>query len=75
MGDSPGESVTFKVILAFLLPLIIFIVSLIVSDRLFAGAIKTEGLQMALSLLLALLMTFVYVLITRVMSKQLGLDK
>lgn len=75
LGDSPGESVTFKVILAFLLPLIIFIVSLIVSDRLFAGAIKTEGLQMALSLLLALLMTFVYVLITRVMSKQLGLDK
>ena len=75
LGDSSDDSVTFKVILAFLLPLIIFIVSLVVSDRLFAGAIKTEGLQMALSLLLALLVTFVYILITRVMSKQPGLDK
>lgn len=75
MGDSPGESVTLKVILAFLLPLIVFIVSLAVSDRVFTGAIKTEGLQTALNLLLALLVTFVYILITRVMSKQLGLDK
>jgi len=75
LGDSPGESVTIKVILAFLLPLIVFIVSLAVSDIVFAGAIKAEGLQMALSLLLALLVTFICVLITRVMNKQLGLGK
>ena len=75
LGDSPCESVTLKAILAFLLPLIVFIVSLAVSDRVFTGAIKTEGLQMALNLLLALLVTFVYVLITRVVNKQLGLDK
>ncbi len=75
MGDSTGESVTLKVILAFLLPLIVFIVSLAVSVRVFSGAIKAEGLQMALSLLLALMVTFVCVLITRVMNEQLGLNK
>ena len=75
LGDSPGESVTLKVILAFLLPLIVFIVSLAVSDRVLTGTIKSEGLQMTLSLLLALFVTFVYVLITRVLNKQLGLDK
>jgi len=72
LGDSTGESVTLKVILAFLLPLIVFIASLSVSVRVFSGAIKAEGLQMALSLLLALMVTFVCVLITRVMNKQLG---
>ena len=75
LGDSPGKSVTLKVILAFLLPLIVFIVSLAVSDIVFTGVIKAEGLQMALSLLLALLVTFVCVLITRVMIKQHGLGK
>jgi hypothetical protein len=75
MGDSSGESVTFKVILAFLLPLIVFIVSLVVSDRLLNGAVKADGLKIVLSLLLALLMTSVYVFITRVLNKQLGLDK
>jgi uncharacterized membrane protein len=75
LGDSSGESVTLKVILAFLLPLIVFIVSLAVSDRVLTGAIKDERLQMALSFLLALLVTFVCVLITRVLNKQPGLGK
>jgi uncharacterized membrane protein len=75
LGDSSGESVTLKVILAFLLPLIVFIVSLAVSDRVLTGAIKAERLQMALSFLLALLVTFVCVLITRVLIKQPGLGK
>jgi hypothetical protein len=69
LGDSSGESVTLKVILAFLLPLIVFIVSLAVSDRCLTGAVKADGLKIILSLLLALLMTSVYVLITRVLNK------
>ncbi len=75
LGNSPGESVTLKVIFAFLLPLIVFIVSLAVFERVLARAINIEEVQMALSFLLALLVTFVCVLITRVMNKQLGLDK
>jgi len=72
LGDSPRESVTLKVILAFLLPLIVFIVSLAVSERVLARAINIEGVQIVLSFLLALLVTFVYVLITRVLNKQPG---
>jgi hypothetical protein len=75
LGDSSGESVTLMVILAFLLPMIVFIVSLAVSDRVLTGVIKTEKLQMALSFLLALLVTSVFVLITRVLNKQFGLGK
>jgi uncharacterized membrane protein len=75
LGDSSCESVTLKVILAFLLPLIVFIVSLAVSDIVFTRAIKAEGLQMALSLLLALLVTFVCVFIIKVLNKQPGLNK
>jgi len=75
LGDSPGESVTLKVILAFLLPLIVFIVSLAVFGRVLARAINNEGLQIALSFLLALLMTFVCVFIIKVLNKQPGLNK
>ncbi|MGB2862206.1 MAG: hypothetical protein WBC05_02680 [Sedimentisphaerales bacterium] len=75
MGNDSGESVTLKVILAFLLPLIVFIVSLAVSERVLAGAINIEEVQIALSFLLALLTTFVCVLITSVISNQLGLYK
>ena len=65
LGNDSGASVTLKVILAFLLPLIVFIVSLAISERILARAINIEEVQMALSLLLALLATFVCVLITR----------
>lgn len=69
LGDSPGESVTLKVILAFLLPLIVFIVSLAVSERVLARVISIEEVQMALSFLLALLVTFMCILIVRVINK------
>ena len=69
LGNDSGASVTLKVILAFLLPLIVFIVSLAVSERILARAINIEEVQIALSFLLALLATFVCVLITRVISK------
>jgi len=69
LGGSPGPSVALKVILAFLLPLMVFIVSLAVFERVLAGAIDTERMQTILSFVLALLVTFVCVLITRVINK------
>lgn len=69
MGDSPGPSVALNVILAFLLPLMVFIVSLAVFERVLVGEIDTERMQTAFSFVLALLATFVCVLITRVISK------
>ena len=70
LGDSPCPSVALKAILAFLLPLIVFIVSLAVFERVLAGTINNERVQIALSLLLALLVTFVCMLITRVINKK-----
>jgi len=75
LGNDSGASVTLKVILAFLLPLIVFIVSLAVFGSMLAGAISPEGLQITLSFLLSLLATFVCVFIIRVFNKQLGLNK
>ena len=69
LGGSKWPSVTIKAILAFLLPLIVFIVSLAVFERVLAGAINTERMQTALSFVLALLVTFVCILITRVINK------
>ena len=69
LGDSPGPSVALKAILAFLLPLMVFIVTLAVFERVLAGAISTEQMQTVLSFVLALLVTFVCVLITRVINK------
>ena len=75
LGNSSDASVALKAVLAFLLPLIVFIVSLAVSERVLASAISIEGLQIAISFLLALLMTFVCVFITRILMRLTGLDK
>lgn len=75
MGDSSSESVTLKVIIAFLLPLIVFIVSLAVSERVIFRAINIEAVRIALSLVLALIATFVYVFIAKIFDKQPGLNK
>jgi hypothetical protein len=71
LGNASGASVVLKVILAFLLPLIIFIVSLAVSERVLAGAINIEKLKIVLSLLPALLVTFICIFIIRVINKKL----
>ena len=71
LGDVEGPSVVIKVIVAFLLPLVVFIVSLAVFQEIFVRAISSQGLQSALSLLLALLVTFVCILIVRVVRKRI----
>jgi len=72
LGNTSGPSVVLKVILAFLLPLIVFIASLAVFERLLAGTINNGRAQIALSLLLALLVVFVCMLITRVINRKLS---
>lgn len=71
LGKSSGASVVLKVILAFLLPLIVFIVSLAVSVRVLTGVIGVEKLQTVVSLLPALLATFVCIFIIRTINKRL----
>jgi len=74
LRDIKGPSVVIKAIVAFLLPLVVFIVSLAVFGEVFAKAIKTQHVQTILSLVLALLVTFVCILIVRAINRRVGQD-
>ncbi len=65
LGHAEGPSVVSSVVVAFLLPILTFIISLAVSERILARAIEAKGLLTAVSFLLALLVTFAMVLIIR----------
>ena len=69
IGNFKGPSVTYRVILALVVPLIAFIVSLVVFDLILAGMIETKGLRTALIFLLALSVTLIIVLITRATNR------
>ena len=75
LGNAKGPSFTLKVIVAFLLPLIVFIVSLAIFERVFARSIGAEGLRTAISLLMATLVTFVFILGIKLIGKRIGRAK
>jgi hypothetical protein len=70
LGDAEGPPVGAKVCLAFLVPLVVFIVSLGICERILNGQIKNVHILSVISLLLALLVTFTCILITRVVRRQ-----
>jgi len=72
LGDVEGPSVVIKVIVAFLLPLVVFIVSLAVFQEIFVRAISSQRLQAAFSFLLALVVTFVCISIVRMIRKRIS---
>ena len=71
LGNVKGPSVVSKVIVAFLLPGVVFIVSLAVFEEIFAEVVSAGKLQTLLSFLIAVLMTFVCILIVQVINRQL----
>ena len=68
LANTKGRSVAFKVVAAFLLPILVFIASLAAFERILAEAIHRNELQTALNFLLALLSAGVCVLIIRAVS-------
>lgn len=72
MGEMKGPSVTVKVVLAFLLPLVIFIVSLAAFQEVFSRVTDSQAAQTALSLLMALLVAAVCVLILGLTNRRLN---
>jgi hypothetical protein len=72
LGAMKGPSVVVKVVLAFLLPLVIFIASLAAFGEIFAGATDSQPAQTALSLLPALLVTSGCVLIMGAINRRLN---
>ncbi len=84
LDNSTCPSVVTKTIVAFLLPLVVFIVSLFVFDKIFSAAggnllfsqngdpVNAQKLQTAVGFLVALLVTSVCVFVTRAINKKLN---
>lgn len=75
LGKAGGPSVVIKTIVAFLLPLVVFIAALAIFKAILAGIINSKEAQTALSFLLALSVTFVAVLVIKMIGKQLRKDR
>ena len=75
LGGIEGPSIVKKVLLAFLLPLVVFIALLAIFERMFSGVISAGQAQSALSFVSALLLTFVCIILTRMINRQFGQDK
>lgn len=71
LGNVKGPSVVSKAILAFLLPLVVFVVSLAVFEEILAEAVNIKELRTVLSFVVALLATFICILIVKAVDRQL----
>jgi uncharacterized membrane protein YoaK (UPF0700 family) len=65
LASNDASSLVSRSIIAFLLPIAVFIVSLVVLQELLDKAINSKAMITALSFLLALLPVFVYLLIIK----------
>lgn len=72
LGSVRGPSILGRVVLAFLLPMLVFIGSLAVFERAAGKAAAAKDVQTALSLLLAAAATLVCVLATRAIDKRIS---
>jgi len=61
LGNSKSPSVVFKVVVAFLMPLVVFIAALAAFEKILAGTISGKELRTGLSFMLALGVTFIVV--------------
>jgi len=75
IGDAKGPSVIWRVLIAFLLPIMVFIASLAAFEKISAQLINTKELRTIASFALALVVTFLLILITKAVNKHLGKDK
>jgi hypothetical protein len=66
LGKAKGPSVALKVVAAFLIPLVVFIVSLAIFEKTSAKTANTKALQTIINLLLALSVTFACILVIKV---------
>ncbi|MHC4193956.1 MAG: hypothetical protein ACYS8I_09830 [Planctomycetota bacterium] len=74
LGRAEGPSVVTKVVLAFLLPLVVFIVLLVACEKVLVAGIGSKGLRTAVSFLSACLGTLGVVVLVKVISGRLGKD-
>ena len=70
LGQSKGPPVALKVIIAFLAPLVIFIVAAVVTDKIFNGRISSGPLRILVVFITALLAAAVYIAVVRRIVKR-----
>ncbi len=75
LGKAHGPSVAFKAVVAFLLPLLILIVSLAVFEGILSRITDIKSLRVALDFLLALSVTLTTMLIIKAINKRLNKNK
>ena len=75
LGNTKNPSVVFKVVIAFLVPLVVFIAALAIFKAILAGIINSKEAQTVLSFLLALVVTSVSILVIKMIGRQLRKDK
>ena len=78
LGNTKGPSVVLKAVVAFLLPILVFIGWLAAFEAILdkvRSMINTKGLRTVLSFLLALSVTFVLILIIKAINRQLSKNK
>lgn len=78
LGNTKGPSVVLKAVVAFLLPILVFIGCLAAFEAILGkvrSLINTKELRTVLSFLLALSVTFVLILIIKAINRQLSKNK
>lgn len=72
LGAAEGPSVAWRAALAFLLPMVVFIVCLAAAERVLTEAVKSGACRTAVSFALALPAAFVSVLVARALERRHG---
>jgi len=75
LTNAKGPSVVVKVVLAFLLPLVVFIVSLAVFEKILAGSFDGGQLRAAVAFVLALVATLACIFIVKFINRHFGQNR
>lgn len=75
LGKAEGRSVVFKVVIAFLLPIMVFVAALAAFEAILSRITDIKEWRIVLSFLPALSVTFAVVLIIKMIGKQLRKDR
>ena len=72
LAEAEGPPVTSRVVAAFLVPLVVFVVCLVVFDKVAVVVASSEGMRGVVALVSAVAVTFLWVLPSSRIARRLG---
>ncbi len=72
LGRQEGPSVVWRAIVAFMLPIAVFIASLAIFGKIFEGAIESEKQRIGLSFISSVVITFISIIVIRAVNLYFG---